>query len=84
MASPRCTVHGYSVGEFRLLMIHARGVYRCEFAGDPNCEAIVSEKLMRLMAWCNVNCSCGRNMILNADTRKDFLARRDAYPVNAE
>lgn len=80
--SPRCTVHGYSVNEFRPLILHARAFYRREFAGKPDSEQLVSQAIMRMMDWCHVTCACGRNMILNADTREDFLARRDAYPVD--
>jgi hypothetical protein len=64
-------------------MIHARAFYRREFAKSPNCEEIVSQKLEQMMSWVNVTCPCGRNMILNADTRADFLARRDAYPTDS-
>lgn len=60
----------------------ARGVYRTEFADKPKSEELVSAALMKLLEQIGINCACGRNMILNADDREHFLARRDAYPTD--
>lgn len=61
---------------------YARGVYRVEFADTPNSEERVAEALMKLLEYVGVNCACGRNMVLNADDREHFLARRDTYPTD--
>jgi hypothetical protein len=80
--SPRCTVHGISVTEYIPMIQYARGVYRAEFADRPGSEELVANALMKLLEHVGVNCACGRNMILNADDREHFLARRDAYPTD--
>ena len=80
--SPRCTAHGISVTEYIPMIQFARGVYRVEFANMPGSENLVSQALMKLLEHVGVNCACGRNMMLNADDRENFLARRDAYPTD--
>jgi hypothetical protein len=66
--------------EFRPLMLHARAFYRREFADRADAETLVSRKLAILMQQAGVTCACGRNMILNMDSREDFLERAKSYP----
>jgi DNA-directed RNA polymerase subunit N (RpoN/RPB10) len=76
MPSPRCTSHMLSVGEFVPLIKYMRQYYRVKFDND---EQKVSEALVKIMEWLEIKHECCRNMILNMDTRYDFVSRRDAY-----
>lgn len=79
MPSPRCTSHMTSVNEYRPFVLHCRAYYRNKFDGQPNANEQVAAALVKVMDLIGVDCPCGRNMILNADTRADFMVRRDAY-----
>ena len=76
MPSPRCVSHMKSVGEYIIIFNEARYKYRKEFNDDAE---KVSAALMRLMDLFGIEHPCCRSMILNCDTREDFMARRKAY-----
>ena len=81
MPSPRCTSHMRSVGEYIPLLKFLRLKFREEMKDKKaeEREANVSARLVEVMDMLEIKHECCRNMILNGDTRFDFIARRDAY-----
>jgi hypothetical protein len=85
MPSPRCTDCMFSVGEFIPFIHHCREHFRKKFIeevkpqNESDIEPLVAKKLVEVMELCNIKCEAARSMILNVDTRDDFVARRDKY-----